>query len=99
MLEAPSTSFPIGTVKPRAKKTAINIEKNAVNPKTLIILDNNETGLFDLHKELQSEKVKVLILNIPEHVKTASPEAPLGGSLNPPVTAPRADLRTCGHLS
>ena len=31
------------------------------NPKTLIILDNNETGLFDLHKELQSEKIKVLI--------------------------------------
>ena len=31
------------------------------NPKTLIIIDNNETGLFDLHKELQSERVKVLI--------------------------------------
>lgn len=34
------------------------------DPKSLIILDNNETGLFDLHKELQSEKVKVLIGDI-----------------------------------
>ena len=42
------------------------------NPKTLIILDNNETGLFDLHKELQSEKVKVLIGDVrdEERMKT-----------------------------
>ena len=42
------------------------------NPKTLIILDNNETGLFDLHKELQSEKVKVLIGDVrdAERMKT-----------------------------
>ena len=42
------------------------------DPKTLIILDNNETGLFDLHKELQSEKVKVLIGDVrdAERMKT-----------------------------
>lgn len=31
------------------------------NPKSLIILDNNETGLFDLHQELNSNKVQILI--------------------------------------
>lgn len=34
------------------------------DPKNLIILDNNETGLFDLHKELASDKVQVLIGDI-----------------------------------
>ena len=42
------------------------------NPKTLIIIDNNETGLFDLHKELQSDRVKVLIGDVrdAERMKT-----------------------------
>ena len=42
------------------------------DPKSLIILDNNETGLFDLQKELHSDKIHVLIGDVrdAERMKT-----------------------------
>ena len=33
------------------------------NPKVVRVLDNNETGLFDLEQELQTEKIRAFVGN------------------------------------